>query len=265
MTVQAAEDRYARERDAHNRIFSEHTRESAERFYRIIHESRKLYEGLIRTHSWHGDALEYGCGMGSHSLFMAKNGASRVVGIDISDVAIARARDAAEAAGARQAEYHVMNAERLDFASNSFDLICGTAILHHLELDRAYSELARVLRPGGLAVFMEPLGHNPLINLYRRLTPNLRTVDEHPLMMQDLAAAKQHFSRVTPHHFVLQSLAAVPFHRRKNFRRILGACESADAMLFRRLPFMRRYSWQVVLVLQEPIKQAGERGSRPRK
>ena len=112
---------------------------------------------------------------------------------------------------------------------------------------------------------MEPLGHNPLINLYRRLTPNLRTVDEHPLMMQDLAAAKHHFSRVTPHHFVLQSLAAVPFHGRKNFRRILGACESADAMLFRRLPFMRRYSWQVVLVLQEPIKQAGERGSRPRK
>ena len=38
--------------------------------------------------------------------------------------------------------------------------------------------------PGGLAVFMEPLGRNPLINRYRRLTLTLRTVDEYPLMME---------------------------------------------------------------------------------
>jgi SAM-dependent methyltransferase len=263
--MQATETRYIRQRDARNRIVTGNTRRPADRFYRIVHESRELYEGLIRTHSWHGDALEYGCGVGSHSVLMARNGAARVVGIDTSDVAIDRARGAAEAAGAGQAEYHVMNAERLGFASNSFDLICGTAILHQLDLDRAYSELARVLRPGGLAVFMEPLGHNPLINLYRRLTPGMRTTDEHPLMMRDLAAAKRYFGRVTPHHFALQSLAAVPFHGRENFRRILNACESADAMLFKRLPFMRRYSWQVVLALQEPIKQAGERGTPPRK
>ena len=260
MILQATEPRYIRQREARNRAVIGDTRRSADRFYRIVHESRELYEGLIRTHSWHGDVLEYGCGVGSHSLLMARNGAARVVGIDISDVAVERARAAAEAADATQTEYHVMNAEQLRFASNSFDLICGTGILHQLDLDRAYSEIARVLRPGGLAVFMEPLGHNPLINLYRRLTPGLRTSDEHPLMMRDLAAAKQCFGRVTSQHFALQSLAALPFHGREHFRRILGACEAADAQLFKRLPFMRRYSWQVVLALQEPIKQAGERG-----
>jgi hypothetical protein len=48
------------------------------------------------------------------------------------------------------------------------------------DLSLACSEIARVLRPGGPAIFVEPLGHNPLINAYRKRTPALRTVDEHP-------------------------------------------------------------------------------------
>jgi SAM-dependent methyltransferase len=252
--VQAAEDRYTREREAHNKIFAEHTRASAERFYRIIHESRALYEGLIRSRSKGGSALEYGCGMGSHAHFMATNGAQRVVGIDISDVAIEKARVASRKDGIENVEYQRMNAEFLEFDDNSFDLICGTAILHHLDLARAYSELARVLKPGGLAVFMEPLGHNPLINMYRRMTPNLRTVDEHPLMMRDMKDARTFFRRVTPQHFVLQSLAAVPFHGRKSFRKVLHTLEASDALMFRCLPFTKRYSWQVILSLEEPLK-----------
>jgi SAM-dependent methyltransferase len=247
-------DRYARERDAHNRMFSEHTRKGADKFYKIIHDSRALYEHTLSTRSVGGSALEYGCGMGSHSQFIARRGAARVVGIDISDVAIANARADAAAAGLHNAEYHVMNAEQLAFDDNSFDLICGTAILHHLDLDRAYAEIARVLRPGGVAVFMEPLGHNPLINLYRRLTPNLRTVDEHPLMMRDLAAARRHFAAVTPRFFVLSTLAAVPFHGRSYFRRLLHLLEGTDAMLFRLLPFTRRFAWQTIIALENPIK-----------
>ena len=111
-----------------------------------------------------------------------------------------------------------------------------------------------MLKPGGLAVFMEPLGHNPLINMYRRMTPNLRTVDEHPLMMRDIKDAKTFFRRVTPQHFVLQSLAAVPFHGRKSFRKVLHTLEASDALMFRCLPFTKRYSWQVILSLEEPLK-----------
>src|SRR4029079_12843233 len=117
--VQAAEDRYTREREAHNKIFAEHTRASAERFYRIIHESRALYEGLIRSRSKGGSALEYGCGMGSHAHFMATNGARRVVGIDISDVAIEKARVASRKEGIKNVEYRRMNAEFLEFDDHS--------------------------------------------------------------------------------------------------------------------------------------------------
>jgi SAM-dependent methyltransferase len=247
-------DRYTRERDAHNKIFSEHTRKSADKFYTIIHDSRAIYEQLLRSRAPQGTALEYGCGMGSHSQYIARHGAARVVGIDISDVAIAKARDEAAAAGMTTVEHRRMNAESLEFDDNSFDLICGTAILHHLDLERAYSEIARVLRPGGLAAFMEPLGHNPLINLYRRLTPTLRTVDEHPLMMRDVTLARRYFSAVVPRYYVLQTLAAVPFHGSRYFRSVLSVLEASDAALFRVLPFTRRYAWQVVVALEKPIK-----------
>jgi SAM-dependent methyltransferase len=155
-----------------------------------------------------------------------------------------------------------MNAESLDFEADSFDLICGTAILHHLDLNRALAELARTLRPGGMALFMEPLGHNPVINLYRHLTPHMRTIDEHPLLMRDLQLARRYFHGVRPHFFSLQSLMAVPFRRRRFFRRLLTALETADAALFRLLPFARRYAWQVVLILERPIKATTPGGRR---
>ena len=77
--------------------------------------------------------------------------------------------------------FRVMDAEQLEFADDSFNLVCGSGVLHHLDLNRAYAEVARVLEPTGIGVFEEPLGHNPAINAYRRRTPEMRTVDEHPL------------------------------------------------------------------------------------
>lgn len=248
--------RYDRERAAHNKIFSEHTRDSALKFYCIVNQSRALYEGTLLNRCAGSTTLEYGCGQGTHSSVLAQRGAARVVGIDISDVAIAQAREEAERRGLRQMEHYRMNAESLEFQADSFDLICGTAILHHLDLTRAFSELARTLRPGGTAVFMEPLGHNPAINLYRWMTPNLRTVDEHPLFMKDIAMARRYFRKVDVQFFTLQTMLAVPFHGSKWFRPLLYSLEAADRMLFRALPFMKRYAWQVVLILEDPIKAA---------
>jgi ubiquinone/menaquinone biosynthesis C-methylase UbiE len=247
--------RYSREREAHNKYFSEGTRKTLDKYYNTTHQSRASYESVLLSRCRNGAALEYGCGTGSHSVFLARNGATRVVGIDLSDVAIEKAREAAKLGGVDQAEYFRMNAETLDFPDASFDLICGTAILHHLDLRRALNELGRVLRPGGTAAFLEPLGHNPVINLYRRLTPNLRTVDEHPLRMDDLALARAYFSSVKPQYFGLQSLMATPFQGRSYFKNVLGALQAADSTLFRVAPFTRRYAWQVVLVLEKPIKR----------
>jgi SAM-dependent methyltransferase len=148
--------------------------------------------------------------------------------------------------------FRVMDAELLDFEDDTFDLVCGRSILHHLDLTRAYSELGRVLKPSGAAIFVEPLGHNPLINLYRRLTPELRTPDEHPLMIRDLRFAEESFEVVRARFFHLSGLAAVPFRRAAGFRSLLGALDAIDRALFRLVPATRRYAWQVAIELTRP-------------
>src|SRR3546814_3139995 len=73
---------------------------------------------------------------------------------------------------------------------------------------------SRVLRPGGRAVFIEPLGLNPAIELYRRFTPSARTPDEHPLLRRDFRRFDAAFGSTSCRFYGLATLAAVPFRGR---------------------------------------------------
>ncbi len=253
--------RIQRERSFYNRCNLDGAEYGAGKYYSISRSGRRCFlEGLG------GDlagkrVLEYGCGPGSCGFQLARRGA-HVTGIDISDAAIARAKDRARREGLTEAVFLSMNAEALEFPADAFDLVCGIAILHHLDLDLAYAELARVLRPGGRAVFIEPLGHNPLINLYRRWTPSLRTIDEHPLMMSDIAAAETCFDGVRARYFHLFSLLAVPFRDRPGFTKLLAGLEMLDRAAFRLLPPIRRHAWTCVLTLSRPLKNRPDRQSK---
>lgn len=244
--------RYESERVFHNRQTDRW--EVVEKFYRVTATSQTFYEGIISDGCEGKQILEYGCGEGSSAFGLARRGAS-VVGIDISDGRIERARAAAEAAGLDDVSFRVMNAEALDVPDASFDVICGTGIIHHLDLARAYGEIARTLRPSGKAVFLEPLGHNPLINAYRRLTPRLRTADEHPLRVADLELARRYFGRVESHFFHLTSLAAVPLRKTRLFEPALRLLEAVDQGMFTAVPFLARYAWTTVVVLADPVPQ----------
>ena len=72
-------------------------------------------------------------------------------------------------------------------------------------------EPERVLQPGGHAIFIEPLGHNPFINLYRKFTPTIRSEDEHPLLVKDLEMIKNLFPKVEVRYYYLASLLAAFF------------------------------------------------------
>lgn len=242
--------RQEREREFHNAAFTDRRRTRLAPVYAIMNGSTRLYWSLVRQYADGGRLLEYGCG--ASALASTDGiGAAEVVGIDISDVAVRQAAERAAAQGVK-GSFHVMDAEALQFPERSFDVICSAAILHHLDLRRAFSEIARTLRPDGHAVFLEPLGHNPLINLYRRLTPSLRTPDEHPLLMSDIAMAGEYFGRAEAHYFALTTFAAIPLRGSRSFTRLLHALERFDGFLFRWLPWLRRHAWQVVLVLSEP-------------
>ena len=240
--------RQQRERDFHNETFAGDTRAQAAKFY-ALQAGQAAYHRRIHECPAGADVLEYGCGRGSAAFELAAAGA-RVTGIDISDVAIDLAsRRGAELGLADRLRFQTMDAERLELEDASFDLVCGTGILHHLDLDLAYVEIARVLRSGGHGVFLEALGHNPLINLYRRRTPQMRTVDEHPLRIGDLQLTERHFALATFEYFNLTSLAAMPLSSRRAFPAVVEALERVDQVLFRRLPYLRRHAWVALLRL----------------
>jgi SAM-dependent methyltransferase len=254
MALMEGEARKAREADFHDRAFGEATRQDLwSKYYQVVRASTDYYESYLRSNCSGREVLEYGCGVSSRAFLLAQSGAAAVTGIDISPVAIERDTRRARQDGHENVTFRVMDAERLELPDASFDLVCGTSIIHHLDVERAYSEVSRVLRPEGSAIFVEPLGHNPLINLYRSRTPDLRTPDEHPLRMSDLRAAGKRFGAVHARFFHLQGLLAVPFRRTRAFDRMLRILDGADQALFRVAPPARRYAWQVVLELGEPL------------
>jgi len=101
-------------------------------------------------------SLEIGAGTGYFSLNLLQSGTVRsAVCTDISPGMVAALEANAAALGlAGAVEGAVVDAEELPFAHASFDLILGHAVLHHIpDLERAFSEFHRVLRPGGLLAF----------------------------------------------------------------------------------------------------------------
>jgi ubiquinone/menaquinone biosynthesis C-methylase UbiE len=99
-------------------------------------------------------SLEVGAGTGYFTLNMLQDGVVRdATATDISPGML----DALQANAARvglAVQTVACDAEELPFDDDSFDLVLGHAVLHHLpHLDRAFGEFRRVLRPGGQVLF----------------------------------------------------------------------------------------------------------------
>src|SRR5690606_18718880 len=132
----------------------------------------KVYDGFIYNEPKNKVYLEYGCGMDkdNRSTKLARIGAE-VHGIDISDYAIDYLTKEAQKENL-DIDYQVMNAEDMTYPDNYFDVIYGAGILHHLDLEKAFDSISKKLKENGTAIFIEPLGHNPLINGFRNRTPD---------------------------------------------------------------------------------------------
>ena len=83
-------------------------------------------------------------------------------------------------------QFNIMDAHKLEFEPDTFDLVFGRGILHHLELVSALLEINRVLKDDGTIIFNEPLDINPLYKLYRIFSPKQRTADEKALGLKEL-------------------------------------------------------------------------------
>ena len=232
---------------------------SNKKFYCITRRSRDFVNKWLLQRCPNKRALDYCCGEGTISIFLAKNGA-RAIGIDISEVSFRNAKkNAIREEVDKNALFFAMGAEAMEFEDNYFDIIICSGVLHHLNIEKAYLELARVLNPGGECICVEPLGYNPLIQLYRKRTPHLRTKweTEHILRKEDIEIAKNCFNKVEILSFFhLATIAAVPFRDLPGSTAMLSLLETVDNVLLR-LPYLKWQAWQVVFALSQPNKNGG--------
>ena len=141
------ETRKEKEKDLHNVLRNETLKSSEERFeyltsnkkwYTITKSSRTFIEKWLSKYCPDKRVLDYCCGNGGSSIRIAKLGASEVVGIDISDVSVENAkRNASQNSLSSKCNFLVMDAEKMEFDDNYFDMIYESGALHHLNLEKA--------------------------------------------------------------------------------------------------------------------------------
>jgi ubiquinone/menaquinone biosynthesis C-methylase UbiE len=198
--------------------------------------------------------LDYGCGPGYLTKYLIDRGASHVTGIDVSEGEIAQAIERAEQNGVSdKSDFLAADAHATDFPDDSFDLIVGDAILHHLDMRRALVEIRRILKPGGRAVFWEPLWHNPLLRLGRALTPSARTPDEHPITTADWALCAEIFPGFEHEEREFLTIPLMPLNLvlpKAAQRRLAKRVWALDDRLLGRFPSLRKYARSTFLVLK---------------
>jgi ubiquinone/menaquinone biosynthesis C-methylase UbiE len=204
------DDRVAREKAAydHGSVYAE-SQALQSRFHHVFscpgsRRAEQFFGQTVARLAAGQDMLDYGCYDGKMMPRYLSMKPRSITGLDISEYGIALAR----AQYGDQAQFVVGDAHHMPFPEHSFDLVVGRAILHHLELALALNEIRRVLRPGGRAMFFEPLGGNPGAKLIRQLTPKARTSDETPLSRHAIRQADKLFGNQAHRLFNLISVPA---------------------------------------------------------
>jgi ubiquinone/menaquinone biosynthesis C-methylase UbiE len=130
------------------RWYAKSTRKDIERF-------RALATRLQAELPQGGDVLEVAPGPGYLAIEMAKDGAYRVTGLDVSRTMVELAR--ANASEARvEVDFRQGDASAMPFADDSFNLLtCNAAFKNFSEPHKALEEMYRVLRPGGTALVVD--------------------------------------------------------------------------------------------------------------
>jgi len=210
------------------------------------------------------NVLELGCGRGDLSVFLAKQGAE-VTGVDVGENLIAAARLLAQVNNVR-CEFRAANITDIPFKANTYDVVLGIAILHHLspsDLRKALQETHRVLKEDGAAFFVETVEDSKVFDFIQNIFPRqkkgsrwyrpsilqrkawrdyVKQMDDRALTSRELLAAGRQFRAVRKRSYGLlirlQGLIG---------RRFAGSLMVTDRVLLRVFPPLRRFC-QTVLV-----------------
>jgi 2-polyprenyl-3-methyl-5-hydroxy-6-metoxy-1,4-benzoquinol methylase len=213
--------------------------------------------------------LDLGCGLGEGAVHFALMGAD----VTASDLSPEMCRITSEVARIHGVSVTSLVTSATDLSSvkdATFDIVYGANMLHHVDIDTCITEAYRVLKPGGRAVFWDPVQYNPIINIYRRMAAGVRTVDEHPLRMADIRGIRQKFGSITTRYFWLTAtLIFIRFflidrigpsegrywklviERREKHRKLLALCHAIDRFILRTFPPIKWWCWNVAIVARK--------------
>lgn len=207
--------------------------------------------------------LELGCGAGEASIYFAKKGAL-VTATDLSK-GMLNVVNKLSLKHKVKVETVQCKSDKLPFEDSSFDIIYAANLLHHVDHEPTLKEVNRVLKKGGLFISWDPLDHNILINIYRRIATKVRTDDEQPLKMKDLKLFKKYFSKIeydttwffTLWLFIKFYLKGVNPNKERYWKKIIiehkkleksyNRLDKVDKIFLRLFPFMKRYCWNIVI------------------
>lgn len=189
--------------------------------------------------------LDYGCGQGEEATYLAKMGAT-VTAIDISPVGIQLTKERAKLNGVGdRVSAMLMRCDPTEFPNESFDVIHGFGILHHIGLQIGMMEIKRLLKPGGRGLFFEHMGNSKTIE---RLRPKEKdyTKGERPVTWKEIQEIRPEFSRLVtrPFHIASRLRKRVQVLNRPVVKRVDHAVLSA-------LPFMRYFASGMVIYLEK--------------
>ena len=174
-----------------------------------------------------GDALEIGAGTGYFSLNLLRADLiERATATDISPGMLSALEENASRLGL-EVRATAAEAEALPFADGSFDLVFGHAVLHHIpDLERAFSEFARVLRPGGTVAFCgEPSRYGDFLAAIPKRTALLAA----PLWRRAMGASKRdHYPDAEPNGRSLEAEVDVHAFSPGDLRRFCAAADLTD-------------------------------------
>lgn len=243
-------ERFDRERAFHDKKYSQSG--TSPRHYSVSPTYHIFRRMLDRMGPLEGKTvLEIGCGTGWITCELASAGA-RVIACDISSEAVRTTKQLLHDKGlAQKCEVFIGAVEEIGLPEQSVDLTLGFAILHHLDLDDALPKIHALIRNDGRLLAAEPLATNPLINAYRLLTPQFRTDDEHPLVLEDFYRRfSRYWSIEHEEYYLLASgllaLAYVPGGRRL-YAYLAPRVHGLDRAVLRRWPDLGKFAWYTIL------------------
>jgi ubiquinone/menaquinone biosynthesis C-methylase UbiE len=209
--------------------------------------------------------LDLGCGAGENSVYFALRGANCVAS-DYSPGMVDVALKLAAANGVK-IQGRVINAMDIDYPDNSFDIVYAANLLHHIPDPLVtITEIHRILKPGGKMCFWDPLRHNPVINVYRKMATEVRTEDETPLHINLVRDVRSMFTNTAADTFWIATLwiflqfyliEKVNPNQERYWKKIISEqgrlkptyrrLERLDRLL-KKIPGMKRMAWNLAVV-----------------